>query len=192
MSVATNLTITDGSDIWYLECLEYSASVRKHVHRPDGPRGLHWVYEVVDNAVDEALAGYCDEIKVGSIRQLDLGRRQRARYPDRQAPRKRRSPPSRWCSPSCTQAVSSAARAAIRCPAGLHGGRLRRERAVFPRGSAGARGQGISSASTTARRPRSCAKFTHEARQRHDRNVLTDPEIHRDHRTISTLGEIKS
>ena len=45
-----------------------------------GERGLHHlVYEVVDNSVDEALAGYCDEINVtlmedGSLQCVDNGR----------------------------------------------------------------------------------------------------------------------
>ena len=70
----------DSGDITVLEGLE---AVRR---RPGmyigstGPRGLHHlVYEVVDNSVDEALAGYCDRVEItlnpdGSCTVSDNGR----------------------------------------------------------------------------------------------------------------------
>ncbi len=73
-------TTYDSADITVLEGLE---AVRR---RPGmyigstGPRGLHHlVYELVDNSVDEALAGYCDRVEItlnpdGSCTVSDNGR----------------------------------------------------------------------------------------------------------------------
>ena len=83
MSNDITTPVTENYDENSIQVLEGLEAVRK---RPGmyigstGERGLHHlVYEIVDNSIDEALAGYCDKILVeilddGVIRITDNGR----------------------------------------------------------------------------------------------------------------------
>ncbi|TGG94403.1 MAG: DNA topoisomerase (ATP-hydrolyzing) subunit B [Aphanocapsa feldmannii 277cV] len=81
MSEASKVQASYGAE--QIQVLEGLEPVRK---RPGmyvgstGPRGLHHlVYEIVDNSVDETLAGHCDVIRIflradGSVEVIDNGR----------------------------------------------------------------------------------------------------------------------
>nr|WP_176789355.1 DNA topoisomerase (ATP-hydrolyzing) subunit B [Tessaracoccus flavus] len=80
---SADITVSGSYDADQISVLEGLEAVRK---RPGmyigstGERGLHHlVYEIVDNSVDEALAGYCDSIEIqllddGGVRVQDNGR----------------------------------------------------------------------------------------------------------------------
>ena len=92
------------------------------VHRDHGSRGLHHlVYEVVDNSIDEALAGYCNEISVAihadnSVTVTDDGRGIPVDMHTAEKQARRRGRDDHACTPAASSTTST-----YKVSGGLHG-----------------------------------------------------------------------
>ena len=94
VAVATRSTTTrppaaaGGYTARHLQVLEGLEAVRKrpgmYIGSTDSRGLMHCLWEIIDNAVDEALAGECDRIDVVLLRRrVGRGARQRSRHPGR-------------------------------------------------------------------------------------------------------------